>query len=114
MDKLDTILGSEEHILPSSGFAATVMLRVRQEAAAPPPISFPWKRAIPGFILAAVVLGEASLQFMRIDRASGIALGSVASLLPLGQSGAWLYLALALAAASWLIVRRLTSPSGLL
>jgi hypothetical protein len=37
--------GGEEELLPSSGFVASVMDRVRQEAALPAPIPFPWKRA---------------------------------------------------------------------
>jgi len=35
------------------GFLASVMDRVREEAAAPPPIPFPWKRALPGMALVA-------------------------------------------------------------
>ena len=40
-----------ESIEPSSGFAASVMERVREEAAAAAalrPIRFPWRRAVPG------------------------------------------------------------------
>ena len=40
-DEFDRIM-SEEEILPSSGFAASVMEAVRREAVAPPPIPFPW------------------------------------------------------------------------
>jgi len=43
-DELDYILGSEEPIKPSAQFALAVMRAVRQEAIAPPPIPFPWKR----------------------------------------------------------------------
>jgi hypothetical protein len=56
-DAIDRILSREEEILPSSGFAVSVMDVVRSEAAAPPPIPFPWKRALPGIIAAAFVLG---------------------------------------------------------
>jgi hypothetical protein len=56
---LDRILSKEEAILPSSGFAASVMEAVQREAAAPPPIPFPWKRALPG--LCAVALAALSL-----------------------------------------------------
>jgi hypothetical protein len=56
---LDRILSKEEEILPSSGFAASVMEAVQREAAAPPPIPFPWKRALPG--LCAVALAILSL-----------------------------------------------------
>ncbi len=55
-DKIDRILSREDEVLPSSGFAASVMNAVRQEAAAPPPIPFPWKRALPGMVAIGVVL----------------------------------------------------------
>ncbi len=53
---LDRILSNEEEILPSSGFAASVMEAVQREAAAPPPIPFPWKRALPGLCAATLAL----------------------------------------------------------
>lgn len=46
----------DDHILPSSGFAESVMAAVREEATAPAPLTFPWKRAIPGFIAGAGAL----------------------------------------------------------
>ena len=55
-EALDRILSSEDQIVPSSGFAASVMDAVRQEAATPPPILFPWKHALPGFVLGVVAL----------------------------------------------------------
>jgi hypothetical protein len=55
-DELDRILSAEQEILPSSGFTASVMGAVRAEASAPPPIPFPWKRVLPGLVIAAVVL----------------------------------------------------------
>jgi hypothetical protein len=55
-DKIDRILSREDEILPSSGFAVSVMNAVRQEAAAPPPIPFPWKRALPGLVAAGLAL----------------------------------------------------------
>lgn len=54
--ELDGILSGERAIVPSSGFAASVMEKVRREAAAPPPIPFPWKRALPGMAACAAVL----------------------------------------------------------
>lgn len=54
-DDLDRIL-SEEEIVPSSGFPAAVMDAVRREASTPPPIPFPWKRALPGLAIAAPAL----------------------------------------------------------
>ena len=56
-ERIDEILGTEPELVPSSGFAASVMERVREEAAAPPPIPFPWKRAVPGMVVAAGVFG---------------------------------------------------------
>ena len=53
---LDRILSKEEEILPSSGFATAVMDAVQREASTPPPIPFPWKRALPGLAVAAFAL----------------------------------------------------------
>jgi len=50
-DELDRILFGEQEIVPSANFARNVMDKVRMEASAPPPIPFPWKRALPGGIL---------------------------------------------------------------
>jgi hypothetical protein len=44
VDDLDRILLSEESLAPSSGFAAAVMESVREAAAEPPPLAFPWTR----------------------------------------------------------------------
>ncbi len=63
---LDRILSKEEEILPSSGFAASVMEAVGREAAAPPPIPFPWKRALPGFCAAGLVLAFVILASIRL------------------------------------------------
>lgn len=59
-DDLDRILSGEEPIAPSAGFVASVMVAVRQENATPAPLSFPWKRALPGIaaaIISVVLLG---------------------------------------------------------
>lgn len=48
-----------ESIEPSSGFAASVMERVREDAAAKvalSPIQFPWRRAVPGLCMAALAI----------------------------------------------------------
>jgi len=47
-DDIDGILSKEQEISPTSGFVVRVMNAVRRETAAPPPIPFPWKRALPG------------------------------------------------------------------
>jgi hypothetical protein len=54
--EIDRILSRDDGILPSSGFAASVMDAVRREVAALPPIAFPWKRALPGIVVGACVL----------------------------------------------------------
>lgn len=57
-DDLDRILSTEQEIIPSSGFVAAVMDTVRHDAAAPPPIPFPWKRALPGLCAAGIALAS--------------------------------------------------------
>lgn len=53
---LDKALASEQDgILPSSGFAGSVMTAIAHDAVAPAPIPFPWKRALPGIAVAALV-----------------------------------------------------------
>jgi hypothetical protein len=49
-DDIDRVLSNEDSIVPSSGFAASVMEAVRREEETPPPIPFPWQRALPGLI----------------------------------------------------------------
>lgn len=51
-----------DEITPSSGFVDAVMDAVRQDARVPPPIPFPWVRALPWFVgvvitLVAVMIG---------------------------------------------------------
>ncbi|WP_263355983.1 hypothetical protein [Acidicapsa ligni] len=61
-DELDQILLAQDTLLPSSGFAASVMEIIQQEAeqaTAPTSIPFPWKLAIPG--IAALLAGIAIL-----------------------------------------------------
>ena len=47
------------------------MERVETEAAAPPPIPFPWKRALPGFVLAVAVMVWAAVEMARSVKAAG-------------------------------------------
>jgi len=55
-DDIDRVLSSEPEIQPSRAFVASVMNAVERESAAPPPIPFPWLRALP---MAAVALALA-------------------------------------------------------
>jgi hypothetical protein len=54
--ELDRILSGEADLVPSSGFVSAVMDAARSEASAPPPIPFPWKRALPGIAAWALAL----------------------------------------------------------
>jgi hypothetical protein len=118
-EKLDTILATEEELIPSSGFLASVMERVHEEAAAPPPIPFPWVRAVPAIVVAAVVLGGGAVELVRlaIPAVRSLALSApqipTAAVQPLEQAG-WVALSLAASLLSWLLSRRLAGRPGLL
>lgn len=117
-DPLDRILASEEPLVPSSGFLAAVMERVEEESRLPAPIPFPWKRAIPGILLAAGVFGWGAVEFVRqaIPAARQVALTPpqlpAAAERPLEQAG-WVAMALAISLVSWLLSRRISGQSGL-
>jgi hypothetical protein len=53
---LDRILLERDSLLPSSGFAASVLETIQQQTAAPAPIPFPWKRALPGLAVLTLAL----------------------------------------------------------
>lgn len=119
LNSIDRILASEEPLIPSLGFLDSVMERVREEAAAPPPIPFPWKRAVPGILLAAGVFGWGTFELVRygLPAVGSISLApphlSAAVARPLEQVG-WVALALGASLLSWLLSRRLAGRSGLL
>jgi hypothetical protein len=112
VEKIDDILAGEEELIPSSGFLSSVMERIHDEAAVPPPIPFPWKRAVPGIALAAGVFGWGAFEFVRHAIAAGRhislpAFHPAASLeRPIEQAG-WVALALGLSLASWLLSKML-------
>jgi hypothetical protein len=119
LSNIDRILASEEPLVPSSGFLDLVMESVREEAATPPPIPFPWKRAVPGILLAAGVFGWGTFELARHGMP---AVGSVPSVPPhvvaelvvaLKQAG-WVAFGLGVSLLSWLLSRRLAGRSGLL
>lgn len=116
-DDLDRILSTEPEIVPSSGFVVSVMDAVRRETA-PPPIPFPWKRALPGFAAAGFAL-VALFAVTILLFARGIAvqplpprlLSALASMLEaLNTVGAsWIVLALLMSFASMRLATRLAS-----
>jgi|SRR5579883_3125641 len=57
-DELERILSSEPEVQASPMFASKVMRAVEREAAGPPPIGFPWKRALPGFAAGILAIGS--------------------------------------------------------
>lgn len=50
MDEIDRILTQEPIVTPSAAFSDRVMREVRDAAATPPPIEFPWHRFLPGML----------------------------------------------------------------
>ena len=56
-EDLDRILSSDEPLVPSSGFAASVMERAREAASAPPPLPFPWRRYLLGLLVILALSG---------------------------------------------------------
>jgi hypothetical protein len=119
MDGLDAMLATEEGITPSSGFLSTVMERVEEEASAPKPIPFPWKRALPGIAVVVGVLGWTCVELVRAGvPAVGQGLPTTLQIppemvQPLEQAG-WVVLGLGIAAASWLLTRGLAGQGELL
>jgi hypothetical protein len=120
-EEIDRILSREEEILPSSGFAASVMDAVRREADAPPPIPFPWRRAMPllaaagvALVLVVVVLVVGMAQVGREGASTQSAPQWMATHLPFVNSTAtsaagWVLLALALTVVSVAFSLRLAS-----
>jgi len=115
---IDAILASEEELIPSSGFLAATMERVREEAATPQPIPFPWLRASPGIVLVAGVLGWCGIELARVGftKAPEISIAQVhvtANWSALAPAG-WVAVALGVSLISWLLSRKLAGGSGLL
>jgi hypothetical protein len=119
-DQLDTILAHDEELIPTSGFLSSVMERVEDEVATPPPIPFPWKRAVPGILLAAAVLVWGAIEFVRYIFRGGVPhfaapqIQISQTLTPGMRDVGWILTALAISAAASLLARRLAGRSGLL
>jgi hypothetical protein len=93
-EDLDRILGSEELIAPSSGFAASVVERTREEATMPR-VPFPWRRFVLGLLVTVALSGVCGWTAARmhgidaLDAAVGQALVAFADpRLPLPLAGA--------------------------
>jgi hypothetical protein len=117
--EIHRILATEDALIPSSGFLASVMERVREESAAPAPIKFPWKRALPGMVVIAIMLCVGTFQLLRqgLPAAGDFTFTtphiSAAMEKPLEQVG-WVALAMGVSLFSWLLSKRLAGRAGLL
>ncbi|HEV2326162.1 MAG TPA: hypothetical protein VGS10_19645 [Terracidiphilus sp.] len=116
LDTIGSILASEEALAPSSGFVSAVMERLQEESRVPPPIPFPWKRAIPGMVLAGGVFGWGAFEMMR--HASAISIPPVFFQLSATATShletiGWVVLALAASMLVWRFSCRLVGRAGL-
>jgi len=117
-DDIDRILGAEPQIVPSPGFTAAVMRAVHEAATAPPPIPFPWRRALPGLAAGCVALLALLLEVS--TRGSGGSpaqlAGWLSALAPLLRSGAagggyWVLFAVLTTYVSLRVSQRLARPT---
>ena len=83
-DDLDRVLSSEPEIRPSRAFVTSVMNAVERDAAAPPPIAFPWLRAVP--LMAAPLVLSALIAI----NASSLGAGAPASSSAAAVAEGWL------------------------
>ena len=118
-ENLDRILATEEPIVPSSGFVASVMERVRDQAAAPQPIPFPWKRIVPAWLLIVAVIGWCAVELARRGLPEMQITASLAPHFPAGLTqsiteAGWVAMALGVSLLSWMLSRRLIGRSGLM
>lgn len=118
-EAIDQILMDGDDLVPSSGFLASTMERVHEEAAAPKPIPFPWLRAMPGMVMAAAVFCWCGFEMLRgfftaergVSTAHTHLFGAASLQL---QTAGWVAMALGISVLSWFLSQRLAGRSGLL
>ena len=64
-DELDRILSSSDSIEPAAGFSRGVMDAVRERAAQPPPLPFPWGRFAAGLAACALLAASGTILLLR-------------------------------------------------
>ena len=69
MDDLERLLSKDDALVPSSGFASSVMDAVQRAADEPPPLRFPWWRFIVGVVGCVVWAGAAINMLGELDLA---------------------------------------------
>lgn len=125
VDNLDQILANEAPILPTSGFALSVMDSIRTEATQPASkfssaIHFPWARILPGAILALALLiwllwkFSAALLAELNSGANQLAQPAHIQLTTSLTTFGWLLLALTASLLPLLLIRKLMGSSELL
>jgi len=114
-DHIDRMLAREDSIVPSSGFSASVMEAVRREAETPPPIPFPWTRALPGLVSCVGALATLLvIAFSRPGRGTDLPDGLVRAVQAANNAGAgWIVLALVVSLVSVIVGTRGFSRVGL-
>lgn len=78
-DELDRILCSGDVIEPSSGLTKAVMDAVREQAAGPPPLPFPWVRFAAGLVACGVLAASGTVLALRVEPSIAAMAGSLAS-----------------------------------
>ena len=119
LDAINRILATDEEFVPSSGFLSAAMERVREEAAMPAPIPFPWKRAVPGILLVTGTLGWSAFEAIRyvLPATQQLVLSPPhlsAAAARSFEDACWVALAIAASLCSWILSVRLVRRSGLL
>jgi len=114
-DDIDRVLSNEDSIVPSSGFAASVMEAVRRDAETPAPIPFPWKRALPGLVsCVGALITLLVVVFSRTGRGTELSNGLDRMVHTANNAGAgWIALALVVSLVSVIVGTRGFSRAGL-
>lgn len=111
-EEIDRALSTADSIVPSSGFASSVMDVVRRDAGTPP-IAFPWKRALPGLVCCVAVLAALFAYLLRSRPSPGMPADVPAILHATTNTGpGWIALALLVSILSVVISLRAAGRSA--